>query len=128
MTPKTYKPPPKKPFKIPTYKKPDYSGIKSKIDTLKANPTSQYNPGWNLAIDINNMIIACEAVAKSALERRESRGGHTRLDFPEALTNFIFGRCLNFFTKFSTCLTEKLFSIIFLTNKLGLFTPTKVLA
>ena len=33
MTPKPYKPPPKKPFKIPTYKKPDYSGIKSKINT-----------------------------------------------------------------------------------------------
>ena len=50
---------------------------------MKAHAASQYNPGWNLAIDINNMIVACEAVAKSALERRESRGGHTRLDFPE---------------------------------------------
>ena len=57
--------------------------LKEEIKNVKANAASQYNPGWNLAIDINNMIIACEAVAKSALERRESRGGHTRLDFPE---------------------------------------------
>ena len=57
--------------------------IKLKIDTLKANPTSQYNPGWNLAIDLKNLHIVSLAVAKSALEREESRGGHTRLDYPE---------------------------------------------
>ena len=57
--------------------------IKSKIDTLKANPTSQYNPGWNLAIDLKNLHIVSSAVTKSALEREESRGGHTRLDFPD---------------------------------------------
>ena len=57
--------------------------LKEELKTVKAHAASQYNPGWNLAIDINNMIVACEAVAKSALERRESRGGHTRLDFPE---------------------------------------------
>ena len=57
--------------------------LKEELKIVKAHAASQYNPGWNLAIDINNMIVACEAVAKSALERRESRGGHTRLDFPE---------------------------------------------
>ena len=57
--------------------------LKEEINNVKAHAASQYNPGWNLAIDINNMIIACEAVAKSALEREESRGGHTRIDFPD---------------------------------------------
>jgi succinate dehydrogenase / fumarate reductase flavoprotein subunit len=57
--------------------------LKEEIKNVKAHAASQYNPGWNLAIDINNMIIACEAVAKSALERQESRGAHTRLDFSE---------------------------------------------
>ncbi len=57
--------------------------IKSKLETMKAHPASQYNPGWNLAIDLNNMIITCEGVAKAALLREESRGGHTRIDYPE---------------------------------------------
>ena len=57
--------------------------IKAEIKTMKAHPASQYNPGWNLAIDLNNMIIICEAVARSALNREESRGAHTRLDYPE---------------------------------------------
>ena len=57
--------------------------IKIEIKNLKAHPASQYNPGWNLAIDLNNMIIICEAVARAALKREESRGAHTRLDYPE---------------------------------------------
>ena len=42
----------------------------------------QYNPGWHLAIDLRNMLIVSESIAKAALERQESRGGHTRDDFP----------------------------------------------
>ena len=57
--------------------------IKKEIKKIKAYPASQYNPGWNLAIDLNNMIIICEAVARAALIREESRGAHTRLDYPE---------------------------------------------
>ena len=42
----------------------------------------QYNPGWNLSIDLRNMLLVSECVAKAALERTESRGGHTRDDHP----------------------------------------------
>jgi succinate dehydrogenase / fumarate reductase flavoprotein subunit len=42
----------------------------------------QYNPGWHLSIDLRNMLIVSEAIAKAALARQESRGGHTRDDFP----------------------------------------------
>ncbi|MGH9106511.1 MAG: fumarate reductase/succinate dehydrogenase flavoprotein subunit [Acidimicrobiales bacterium] len=42
----------------------------------------QYNPGWHLALDLRNMLLVSEAVASSALERQESRGGHTRDDYP----------------------------------------------
>lgn len=42
----------------------------------------RYNPGWNLAIDLRNMLMVSECVAKAALERTESRGGHTRDDHP----------------------------------------------
>ncbi|GAB3207713.1 succinate dehydrogenase subunit A [Marinactinospora thermotolerans DSM 45154] len=41
-----------------------------------------YNPGWHLALDLRNMLLVSQAVARCALEREESRGGHTRDDFP----------------------------------------------
>jgi succinate dehydrogenase / fumarate reductase, flavoprotein subunit len=43
----------------------------------------KYNPGWHLALDLRNMLIVSECTAKAALERTESRGGHTREDFPK---------------------------------------------
>ena len=42
-----------------------------------------YNPGWHLAQDLRNMLLVADCVAQSALERQESRGGHTREDYPE---------------------------------------------
>src|SRR5205823_13687710 len=43
-----------------------------------------YNPGWHLALDLRCMLTVSEAITRSALERKESRGGHTREDFPKA--------------------------------------------
>jgi succinate dehydrogenase / fumarate reductase flavoprotein subunit len=43
----------------------------------------QFNPGWHLALDLRNMLLVSECVARAALERTESRGGHTRDDHPE---------------------------------------------
>jgi succinate dehydrogenase / fumarate reductase flavoprotein subunit len=43
----------------------------------------QFNPGWHLALDLRNMLLVSECVARAALERTESRGGHTRDDYPE---------------------------------------------
>ncbi|HXG25716.1 MAG TPA: fumarate reductase/succinate dehydrogenase flavoprotein subunit [Candidatus Binatia bacterium] len=42
-----------------------------------------FNPGWNLVFDLRNLLIVSEAIARSALQREESRGAHSRLDFPE---------------------------------------------
>jgi succinate dehydrogenase / fumarate reductase flavoprotein subunit len=42
-----------------------------------------YNPGWHLALDLQNMLIVSDCIARSALAREESRGGHTRNDFPK---------------------------------------------
>ncbi|USQ83298.1 fumarate reductase/succinate dehydrogenase flavoprotein subunit [Streptomyces phaeoluteigriseus] len=42
----------------------------------------QFNPGWHLALDLRNMLLVSECVARAALERVESRGGHTREDHP----------------------------------------------
>jgi succinate dehydrogenase / fumarate reductase, flavoprotein subunit len=44
----------------------------------------QYNPGWHLAIDLGNMLKVSECIALAAKERKESRGGHTRDDYPKA--------------------------------------------
>jgi len=43
----------------------------------------EYNPGWHTALDLANLLMVSEAVARSALDRRESRGGHFRDDYPE---------------------------------------------
>ena len=42
-----------------------------------------FNPGWHLALDMHSMLKISEAVAKCALVREESRGAHSRIDFPE---------------------------------------------
>ncbi len=51
----------------------------------------QYNPGWSEALDLRNLLTAAEMVALSALARRESRGAHTRRDYPET-DNEHFGK------------------------------------
>jgi len=43
----------------------------------------EYNPGWHTALDLGNLLAVSEAITRSALERKESRGGHFRDDFPE---------------------------------------------
>jgi succinate dehydrogenase / fumarate reductase flavoprotein subunit len=42
----------------------------------------QFNPGWHLALDLDPMLTVSECITRAALERRESRGGHTRDDYP----------------------------------------------
>ena len=56
--------------------------LKERAKRLAVEGHRQYNPGWHLAIDLTNQLIVSECIAKAALERQESRGGHTRDDFP----------------------------------------------
>jgi succinate dehydrogenase / fumarate reductase flavoprotein subunit len=48
----------------------------------------EYNPGWHTAIDLRNLLTVSEAIARSAIERKESRGGHFREDYPEKVAEF----------------------------------------
>ncbi|HEX6342666.1 fumarate reductase/succinate dehydrogenase flavoprotein subunit [Umezawaea sp.] len=57
-------------------------GLKARARTLTVEGHRQFNPGWHLALDLRNMLVVSECVAKAALLRTESRGGHTRDDFP----------------------------------------------
>jgi succinate dehydrogenase / fumarate reductase flavoprotein subunit len=43
----------------------------------------EYNPGWHTALDLRNLLTVSEAIAKCAIERKESRGAHFRDDYPE---------------------------------------------
>jgi succinate dehydrogenase / fumarate reductase flavoprotein subunit len=52
-----------------------------RIEQVKAAGASQYNPGWNEALDLPSLLLTGRAVARAALMREESRGAHTRLDF-----------------------------------------------
>ena len=58
-------------------------GLKARAMRAAVEGHRQYNPGWHLAIDLKNMMIVSECIARAALERTESRGGHTRSDFPQ---------------------------------------------
>src|SRR5262249_40416612 len=42
----------------------------------------EYNPGWHTALDLKNLLTVSEAITRSAMDRKESRGGHFREDFP----------------------------------------------
>ena len=54
-----------------------------RVENAKATGDRSYNPSWHLCLDMKNMIVTSLAIAEAAKERRESRGGHTRLDYPE---------------------------------------------
>jgi succinate dehydrogenase / fumarate reductase flavoprotein subunit len=56
--------------------------LKKRARNVKATGGRKYNPGWHLAMDLHNMLAVSECIAKAALERSESRGGHTREDNP----------------------------------------------
>jgi len=56
--------------------------IAARTRTVSVEGHREFNPGWHLALDLRNMLLVALCVAKAALERQESRGGHTRDDYP----------------------------------------------
>ncbi|MBN6041628.1 fumarate reductase/succinate dehydrogenase flavoprotein subunit [Amycolatopsis sp. 195334CR] len=57
--------------------------IRQRVHQVVVEGHRQFNPGWHLALDLRNMLVVSECVAKAALIRTESRGGHTRDDHPQ---------------------------------------------
>jgi succinate dehydrogenase / fumarate reductase, flavoprotein subunit len=56
--------------------------LRARAANVSAEGGPAYNPGWHLALDLRNIMLIADCVAQAALERQESRGGHTRDDFP----------------------------------------------
>ncbi len=60
----------------------DLEKFKERAASVAVPGERAYNPGWHYSIDLRNMLLVAECVAMAALERQESRGGHTRDDYP----------------------------------------------
>jgi succinate dehydrogenase / fumarate reductase flavoprotein subunit len=57
--------------------------LRGRWDSIRISGGRAYNPSWGLVYELRNMMIVSEAVARSAKARRESRGAHSRIDFPD---------------------------------------------
>ncbi|MFE9854260.1 fumarate reductase/succinate dehydrogenase flavoprotein subunit [Streptomyces sp. NPDC005780] len=58
------------------------AGLRERAERAGVEGHRQFNPGWHLSLDLRNMLLVSECIARAALERTESRGGHTREDCP----------------------------------------------
>jgi succinate dehydrogenase / fumarate reductase, flavoprotein subunit len=59
------------------------AGLRQRAREVGVGGNREYNPGWHAALDLDGLLTVSEAITRSALERRESRGGHFRDDYPE---------------------------------------------
>jgi succinate dehydrogenase / fumarate reductase, flavoprotein subunit len=57
--------------------------LKERATHTSVEGSRMFNPGWHMAIELKSMLMVSEAVTRSALVREESRGAHSRIDFPE---------------------------------------------
>jgi succinate dehydrogenase / fumarate reductase flavoprotein subunit len=57
--------------------------LKEQARGVGVSGNREYNPGWHTALDLSNLLTISEAIARAAIERKESRGGHFRDDYPE---------------------------------------------
>jgi succinate dehydrogenase / fumarate reductase flavoprotein subunit len=62
--------------------------LKSRAAVAAVIGHREYNPGWHTAIDLRHLLTVSEAITRSAIERKESRGGHFREDYPDKVTEF----------------------------------------
>jgi len=62
--------------------------LKERAGRVRVEGGRVYNPGWHLALDLGSLLTVSEAITLAALERKESRGGHTREDYPKPDSHF----------------------------------------
>jgi len=64
------------------------AGFKTRLKEVGVAGNRLHNPAWHLALDLHNMLDIAEVVTRSAIERKESRGGHAREDYPNTDSHF----------------------------------------
>ena len=62
--------------------------LKARAGKAAVTGHREYNPGWHTAIDLRHLLSVSEAITRSAIERKESRGGHFREDFPDKVVEY----------------------------------------
>jgi succinate dehydrogenase flavoprotein subunit len=72
--------------------------LKQRATQVRVEGSRLFNPGWHLSRDLKSMLTVSEAVARSALARKESRGAHSRIDYPNA-DEQVWGRQHNVITR-----------------------------
>ncbi|MBV9671116.1 MAG: FAD-binding protein, partial [Acidobacteriales bacterium] len=60
----------------------EIAALHGRLERVRVEGSRMFNPGWHLAKDLRSMLLVSSAVAQSALARRESRGAHSRIDYP----------------------------------------------
>jgi succinate dehydrogenase / fumarate reductase flavoprotein subunit len=72
--------------------------LKARAARVRVEGSRLFNPGWHLSRDLKSMLTVSEAVTRSAMARKESRGAHSRIDFPK-LDEQVWGRQHNLITR-----------------------------
>jgi succinate dehydrogenase / fumarate reductase, flavoprotein subunit len=65
--------------------------LRARASRVGVTGNREYNPGWHTALDLRHLLTVSEAIARAAIERKESRGGHFREDYPDKAKEF--GSC-----------------------------------
>jgi len=63
----------------------DIESLKERAKKVSVVGDCRYNPGWHQVLDLNNLLVCAKALTMAALSRKESRGGHMRIDFPDSM-------------------------------------------
>jgi len=66
----------------------ELAALRSRAARAAVTGHREYNPGWHTALDLRHLLAVSEAITRSAIERKESRGGHFREDYPEKAAEF----------------------------------------
>ena len=61
----------------------EIAALARRADLIGVTGDRKFNPGWHTALDLRHLLSNSEACARAALERKESRGAHSRVDFPD---------------------------------------------
>jgi succinate dehydrogenase / fumarate reductase, flavoprotein subunit len=72
--------------------------LKARAARVRVEGSRLFNPGWHLSRDLKSMLTVSEAVTRSAMARKESRGAHSRIDFPK-LDEQVWGKQHNLVTR-----------------------------